>query len=111
MPQSRPSEDLEDSQFPMSAADSEDSDLPAEEEEVKEGEEIEASDPTTSKPKGQRKRRIVCPPKRLTYDILGENSEEVILTSQRTLQDPPNANLVEDNPRSPPGTSMLAIPV
>lgn len=50
--------------------------------------EEEASVPITPDPREQREKRVIRPPKRLTYDGLGESSEEVILTSQRTLDTP-----------------------
>ena len=75
-----------------------------------------AAGSSTSKivtPKEQRERRVIHPPKRLTYDQLGECSEEAIFTSKRTLDQPSSstADLVEDNPSSPPGTSVQATQV
>lgn len=56
---------------------------------------------------------VIRPPERLTYDVLGESSEEVILASQKTL-DTPNlsiTDLVEGDSNSSPGTSKWAIPI
>lgn len=43
----------------------------------------DASEPTTPEPREQRERerRVICSRQRLTYDALGESSEEVILAS------------------------------
>lgn len=77
------------------------------------GSEEEATIPETPEPKEQRGKQTICPPKRLTYDILGESSEEAVLTSQRMHSLPilPTTGLVEGNSNSPPGTSRWAIPI
>lgn len=98
-----PSEDPEDPPHSLQGTDSEDSfssieaeiqDIEIQGAEVDEQEEEGGGDdislPETPKPKEQGAKRIIHPPRRLTYDTLGECSEEVYFNSP--------TDLVEDNP-------------
>ena len=59
-------------------------------------------------PKVQRAKRDIRPPRRLTYDTLGECSEASQFVSKRNLElsGPSTFDSVRDNPTSPLGTSV-----